>query len=66
MQHEMRPDELAAMVAGFRQSRIILTAVELGVFTALNDGPQSSAEIAAELGSNPRATDRLLNALTSM
>ncbi|MFA6235565.1 MAG: methyltransferase, partial [Bacteroidota bacterium] len=48
------------------QSRIILTAVELGVFTALNDGPQSSAEIAAELGSNPRATDRLLNALTSM
>lgn len=66
MNHEMRPDELAATVAGFRQSRIILTAVELGIFTHLNDGAQSSEEIAAVLGSHPRATDRLLNALTSM
>ncbi|MFZ1728541.1 MAG: class I SAM-dependent methyltransferase [Bacteroidota bacterium] len=66
MNHEMRPDELAATVAGFRQSRIILTAVELGIFTLLNDNPQTSLEIAQALGSHPRATDRLLNALTSM
>ena len=66
MPNEMRPDELAAVVSGFRQSRLILTAVELGVFTALRGGPRSSDDVASALGTQPRATDRLLNALVAV
>lgn len=65
-QQEMRPQELAAAVAGFRQSRTILTAVELGVFTQLRDGPRRSADVASALGTHRRATDRLMNALVAM
>ena len=63
---QMRPQELAAAVAGFRQSRIILTAVELGLFTRLREGPRASADVAAALGTHRRATDRLMNALVAI
>lgn len=66
MHREMRPEDVAAAVSGFRQSRLILTAVELGVFTALKDGPRSSAELSAALGTHRRATDRLCNALAAV
>lgn len=66
MSVEMSPEQLAAAVAGFRQSRLILTAVELGVFTALRDGARSSSAIATALGTEPRATDRLMNALAAI
>lgn len=66
MSLEMTPDQLAAAVSGFRQSRIILTAVELGVFTVLGDGARSSAATAAALDTEPRATDRLMNALVAI
>ncbi|MBE0643316.1 MAG: methyltransferase domain-containing protein [Bacteroidetes bacterium] len=66
MQHELRPDELSALVAGFRQSRVVLTAVELGIFTVLRNGARSSEDVAAELHTHPRATDRLLNACVAI
>jgi SAM-dependent methyltransferase len=50
----------------FQRSRVLLTAVELGVFAALAAGPRSSAEVAAGIGADGRATDRLLNALSVM
>jgi ubiquinone/menaquinone biosynthesis C-methylase UbiE len=47
-------------------SRILHTAVSLGVFTALDTGPKTSEEISSMLGTDRRATGLLLNALVSL
>jgi hypothetical protein len=53
-------------VYGFRQSRVVLTAFELGIFTQLGSQSKTAPEIAAVLQTNDRATDRLLDALCAM
>jgi len=60
------PDDLMNVVMGFRQSRIVLSGFELGVFSALGDERKTSAELARALGLNPRGTDRLMNALCAL
>ena len=50
----------------FQQSRILLTAHELGLFTALGSGRHTSAGIASLIGTDHRATDRLMNALCAV
>jgi len=57
------PEELNRLVGGFQRSRIVLTAFELGLFNALAKEASTSADLARELKTDPRATDRLLNAL---
>ena len=57
------PSQLMEMINGFRISRTILTACELGLFNCLDGEPASSVDVARLLGTNPRATDRLMNAL---
>jgi cyclopropane fatty-acyl-phospholipid synthase-like methyltransferase len=47
----------------FQQSRVFLTGFELGIFTLLGEEEKSSDQIAGEIDADPRATDRLLNAL---
>jgi predicted O-methyltransferase YrrM len=47
----------------FQQSRVFLTAFELGIFTALGNDEKSSEEVAIEIKADIRATNRLLNAL---
>ena len=54
------------MASGFQRSRVLLTACELGLFTALEEGARSSAEVARALGADGRATDRLMNALCAL
>jgi ubiquinone/menaquinone biosynthesis C-methylase UbiE len=54
------------LAAAFQRSRPLLTAFELGLFTVLNDDSQTSEAAAAALGTEPRATDRLMNALTAL
>lgn len=51
---------------GFQESRILLTGVELGVFTALADGPLDSETVARTIQADARGTDRLLQALTAL
>jgi len=51
---------------GFQPSRVLLSAVELGVFEALGDGEQTSAEVASKIGADARATDRLMDALVAL
>jgi hypothetical protein len=51
------------MASTFQRSRVLLTACELGLFTALAKASRSSAEAARALGADGRATDRLMNAL---
>ncbi len=59
------PDELTERIRGFQESRALLTALELDLFTAVGDGADAR-QVAARLDSHPRATEMLLNALASM
>jgi len=61
------PLAIREVAAGFQRSRVLLTAFELGIFTAV-EGRQgkSSAQVARALGTDARATDRLMNALCAM
>src|ERR1017187_8084090 len=59
------PDDLNERIRGFQESRVVLTALELDVFTAVGDGA-GALEVAAGLRTDPRATGMLLNALTSL
>ncbi|MBI5018517.1 MAG: methyltransferase domain-containing protein [Deltaproteobacteria bacterium] len=59
-------DDLRALAAGFQPSQLLLTALELGVFDLVADGPRSVAEIARELDLDPRATEIAANALVAL
>jgi predicted O-methyltransferase YrrM len=50
----------------FRASRILLTSFELRLFTILDHHMMSSADIAEQIKADPRAADRLMNALCGM
>ncbi len=60
------PDELMKLATAFRQSRIVLTAFELGIFTILAEDKKTSAQVARAVGADPRGTDRLMNALCAL
>jgi len=57
--------DLLTMARGFMTSRVLLTAIELQVFDSLQEA-RTAPELAASLGTAPRATERLLNALVGM
>jgi predicted O-methyltransferase YrrM len=60
------PGSIRELAMNFQPSRVLLTAVELRVFSLIGGGGLSSAEVAGRAASHPRATDRLLNALCAM
>jgi len=62
------PDELLESIRGFMSSRVLLTAIELDVFTALArvPGPATAAIVTRALGTDRRATETLLNALAAL
>jgi (2Fe-2S) ferredoxin/SAM-dependent methyltransferase len=59
------PDDLNDRVRGFQESRAVLTALELDLFTAIGQGG-SATEIASRISADPRATEMLLNVLVSL
>lgn len=60
------PESIREIAVSFQQSRILLTAYELDVFTAM-EGHFSTAEtLAEELNVNSDGLSRILNALTAM
>lgn len=62
----LSPQGILEVTTAFMKSRVLLTAYELGLFTLVDGGVRSSAEAACSLGTNPRATDRLMNALCAI
>jgi SAM-dependent methyltransferase len=58
--------ELATAVYGFRPSRIVLSAAQLGLFTLLGAEKLAAAELAARAGVDARAGERLFNALCAL
>ena len=63
---KLSPTMILDIVYAFRTARVLLTAYELGMFTALGDSPKTAAEVAVLIKSDERATDRLMDALCAM
>lgn len=59
------PFDFQRQVRGFQESRVILTAIELDLFSHVGDGA-TAAEVAARIDARPRSTEMLLNALTAV
>jgi SAM-dependent methyltransferase len=60
------PADIMELANGFRASRVLLTAFELEIFSVLGNEKKTSPEVASALKTDPRATDRLMNALTAI
>jgi hypothetical protein len=60
------PAHILQVGMGFWASKTLLSAVELGLFTALRDGPKTGAEIEQALGLHPRGTYDFLDALVAL
>ena len=60
------PDAILQLGLAFWGSKALLTAVELGLFTTLAQGPLTSKALAADLGLQPRGTTDWLDALVSL
>jgi 2-polyprenyl-3-methyl-5-hydroxy-6-metoxy-1,4-benzoquinol methylase len=60
------PESIREIAYAFQESRILLTAYELGIFSVLGKNRESSQSVARKLGTDSRATDRIMNALAAM
>ena len=62
------PDELAELVRGYMPSRVLLTALELDLFTSVEGAPSpaTSESLARSLGCDPRGLRTLLDALVAL
>src|SRR6516162_6863056 len=60
------PQQILEMGMAFWSSRVILTAVEFGVFTELALGPRSAQGLQDRFGWHPRAAGPFLDALVGM
>src|SRR5947209_2267314 len=63
-----KPDPIIILdlLHAFRCSKVMLVAVNLGVFDSLTNGPKSSAVLAQELKANSDALERLLDACVGL
>ncbi|MBI4587157.1 MAG: homocysteine methyltransferase [Planctomycetes bacterium] len=57
---------VAGILDGFRISKAVFTAVSLGLFDRLHDGPATAAELASALGCQEHALERLLGACAGL
>jgi hypothetical protein len=60
------PDAILQTAFGFWNSKVLLTAVEFGLFTALGQRRLTGAEIGKELALHPRGIADFLDALVAM
>lgn len=58
-------NDLMNTMRGFQESRVLLAAVELDIFTAVGKGATAS-EVADRLGAHRRSTETFLNALVAI
>jgi acetylserotonin N-methyltransferase len=60
------PSTVLDLIEAFRRSKTMFAAVKLGVFDLLESGPAHAADVAAKLGTNLDATERLLESCTGL
>jgi hypothetical protein len=63
---DLTPDSILQLGLGFWGSKTLLSAVELGVFTELANGPLAERELSERLGLHPRAARDFLDALVAL
>ena len=63
---EMTPKHILETAFAFRASKVLLTAVELGVFKSLANGPQTSGALACRLGLQGRGAGDFFDALVAL
>lgn len=66
MSEKLNPSRILEVGLGFWQSRTLLSAVELGVFTLLGDKSMKGEEIGKELGLHPRGIWDFLDGLVAL
>jgi O-methyltransferase/methyltransferase family protein len=66
MDDEVSPDGILQLGLGFWGSKALLSAVELGLFTTLAQGPRTGTALMGELGLQPRGTIDFFDALVSL
>ena len=59
-------EDIRELANSFRESRTFLTAFEVKIFTVLDKHMMTSEEVSQKIIADPRATNRLMNALCAM
>src|SRR4030042_3906238 len=66
MTREFTQESIYGIARSFRECRLLLTGIELNLFSLAASTPLSAEEIAGELKGDPRATTILLDALSAL
>jgi hypothetical protein len=66
MDKDLSPESILQLGMAFWGSKTLLSAVELGVFTALADGPKGGSALAKELSLHPRSSQDFLDSLVAL
>lgn len=62
----MTPIDVRNLATSFQESRILLSAFELGIFTSIDQSGSTANQIADKLNLDHHACERLMNALVSL
>jgi predicted O-methyltransferase YrrM len=60
------PEDIKELANSFRESRVLLSAFELKIFTVLDKHMMTSEEVSNKINADSRATERLMNALCAI
>ncbi|MFZ0661450.1 MAG: methyltransferase [Acidobacteriaceae bacterium] len=63
---ELAPDHILQTGLAFMASKVLLSGVEMGVFTELANGPQEFSELSGRLGLHPRSARDYLDTLVAL
>src|SRR3954447_15097924 len=66
MDQDLSPESILQLGMAFWGSKTLLSAVELGVFTVLADGPKDLSALAKEVGLHSRSSRDFLDALVAL
>ncbi len=66
MEEQLDPSHIMQTATAFWASKVLLTAVELDLFTILGDGQQSATQLGKALGLHPRGTYDFFDALVAL
>jgi acetylserotonin N-methyltransferase len=66
MSNPVDPAPVLTALDGFRRSKAMFAALELGVFERLSRGPARAEDVSRELSLHPDAAERLLDACTGL
>jgi DNA-binding IclR family transcriptional regulator len=66
MNEQLHPSHIMQTATAFWASKVLLTAVELDLFTTLGDGELSAPQLGENLGLHPRGTYDFFDALVAL